>query len=678
MTETIPPATLQLATRRGIETHYEGTDGTTHHASVDALRALLRALGHDVHTDGDAQELLEAETAVGLLEPVSVAQPGHDLTLPLHGLAQLETESATVELTLEDGETLQSPLAALLGSATTGQPDIGAATQLEFGRVGWGDIGPGCHTVSIEAGIHSARGWYVIAPTCPAPNRGWGAFMPLHAVRSSEDWGIGSYSDLAELGRWIDGLGGDFVGTLPLYPVDTHPPIDPSPYLPLSRLAYNELYVDPIAVPEMRNCEAARRFLDTVTTRLAALRANERVDYEGVWAIKSDALALLFDEFLHGSTARQRDLDEFAKAHPELRAYAEHRARRLSSRGVSGPERNPHFQLYVQWVATEQFRTAARSGAPLYADLPVGVRPDGFDTEWAPDAFASGVTGGAPPDAFFAGGQDWGFRPLHPETARRDGYRYVRECLRRACDGAKFLRLDHVAGLHRLFWIPDGMAATDGAYVRYRSEEIRALVRLEAWRTGTIVIGEDLGTVPRSVRSAMRHDGMLRSWVFEFESTDTEPLPSAPSHVLASLSTHDLRRFTTFLEAPDPADGESEDAGQARAEHAQWRGALAQALGLPDGDAAPPESVMAACLASLCAGPADLVLADLEELMGERVAQNKPGTGPEALNWTRRARHSLEEMQHNRDATAFLASLTSLRRAQTPFDHAPLEVTAAC
>ena len=225
----------------------------------------------------------------------------------------------------------------------------------------------------------------------------------------------------------------------------------------------------------------------------------------------------------------------FADRHPELVAYAAFRSAQergelpgpgCSDANVASLDAAGRYHLYVQWVADTQL---AEIGDSLYLDLPVGVHPLGFDPWWEPDLFVDGVEGGAPPDAFFATGQSWGFRPLHPRALRDQGYRYPVACLRHIMRRASVIRIDHVMGLHRLYWVPDGFDAVDGVYVRYRLDEMLAVIALEADRTGTAVVGEDLGTVPDEVRAGMERSRMLRSWVFEFEATADVPLPTRRS-----------------------------------------------------------------------------------------------------------------------------------------------------
>jgi 4-alpha-glucanotransferase len=302
------------------------------------------------------------------------------------------------------------------------------------------------------------------------------------------------------------------------------------------------------------------------------------------------------------------------------------------------------------------------------------VHPSGFDPWWQRHAFATGVTGGAPPDAFFAGGQNWWFPPLHPEGLRDDGYRYLIAQLRQAFRHADAARVDHIMGLDRLFWLPDGSDDGEGAYVRYRNEEMRAVVALEASRSGTTVVGEDLGTVPDRVRAAMAHDRMLRSWVFQFETSPTDPVPSSPERSLASWGTHDLPHFAAYWRGADIDDRQRSgavDAATADAERAEReanRVALQAAWHLTTGGterAAPIDEtldLLRGCLGYLAAGDALLMLVDLEDLWLELEPQNRPGTGPEAPNWRLRAALTLEEARRDDGVAGLLAHVDRARR----------------
>lgn len=362
----------------------------------------------------------------------------------------------------------------------------------------------------------------------------------------------------------------------------------------------------------------------------------------------------------HESSRRDAFL-QFGRDNPELEAYAHFQ----SSQQPGGD--SFHASLYGQWIAAEQL-TAVEQEIDLYADLPVGVHPNGFDPQYFAESFATTAHGGAPPDLFFAGGQDWSFPPLHPERMREDGYAYLRSTLRRACRHAAALRVDHVMGIHRLYWIPEGFDAAHGAYVHSRAPEMRAIIALEAHRSNTVVIGEDLGTVPPEVRDGMTQDHMLRSWVMQFESTAAAPLAEPISISLASWGTHDLPRFLAYFHGDDidsqVAKGwiSTTEGKKQHQERRLWRDALIEALMMPPGDA---NAIFMGCLEWMATSDADLVLIDLEELWGERVAQNLPGTGTEHANWTRRGALSLEEAQANQDIVGQLQLIDKCRRLPT-------------
>ena len=575
--------------------------------------------------------------------------------------------AVTLTLVTEDGSTSRRALRAVLVPAATDTHDQrGSHRRVSFDLTRLADdpLPAGYHRLVLEGAGEPEEALVIAAPVCPGGPRTWGAFLPLHALRTESDDGVGTYSDLARLADWVTSLGGGFVGTLPLYPAFLDPPADPSPYLPVSRLAYNELFIDPRALPEYA---ASRRDGESGGTEPDA---GDLVDYEALARRRRRQLEPMARAVCSGEwPERCEQLAAFAVAHPELAAYARFRAARETVAGNGLDPDVAEYHLYTQWVACEQLAAAGRRGG-RYADLPIGSHPEGFDPVWAPDSFVPGVQGGAPPDRFFAGGQSWGFRPLHPEGIRRDGYGFFIAALRRAFLHADCLRIDHVMGLQRMYMIPEGHDATDGAYVSYRAEELHALVALEAWRAGAQVVGEDLGTVPEEVRDRMRRDHMLRSWVFQFESTTEEPLPDPGPTTLASLGTHDLPRFGSYLWGQDLGERAAMghlSAREASAEHAartRWRQNLFDILDIaPDED---PEQLtliaLAACLRHLARSEARVVLVDLEELWDERRAQNHPGTTAKT-NWSQRARRTFEDFSTDTQLAQTLSTLTMERSA---------------
>lgn len=666
-----------LARVHGIETSYVDADGCGQRADPDVLVALMRALGVPIETASDARMLLEERRRAGdrrHLEPVLVHRAGlsgaEDATACIPTSA--EPEDLWLTLELEDGFTQRARLSDALGGPIRRAPEPGpvdsAVVPLDFTRLAGGAVPAGRHRLVLEGLGAPEDALLIAAPRCPSSPRRLGAFMPVHALRTQDDWGVGSYTDLGRLAGWLLERGVDLLATLPLYPAFLEPPADPSPYMPVSRLAYNDVFIDPVALPEFAACrDAQERWAGPLAADIAALRSSTLVPYEAVARLLRAVLEPMSRCVCDGRLPGRRDaLEAFAGDHPELLAYAVFRARREGA-DTEHDGSEVAFQLYCQWAACQQLRAATEHVA-LFADFPVGSHPQGFDPEWSPASFVPRVRGGAPPDRFFPGGQDWGFRPLHPERMREDGYTYLSAALGRAFRHAACVRLDHVMGLQRIFMIPEGEEGR-GAYVEYHVEELHALVALEAHRSGCAVVGEDLGTVPPEVRPRLERDNILRTWVFQFESDQTRPMPDPPHGCLAALGTHDLPRFAAYLWGEDieaRAEAGVIDVVLAREEREArtvWRQRILEDLGvLPDSE--PPDATAAAlegCLRHLARSAAPIVLVDLEEAWGERVPQNVPGTGPEAKNWRRRSAYSLEMMEKDVTVVTLLEALATER-----------------
>ncbi|HWE71345.1 MAG TPA: 4-alpha-glucanotransferase [Acidimicrobiales bacterium] len=663
----------RLAEAHGVQLSYTGADGTHHRSGPDTVMAALAALGVPLDRASDAAEVLASErrAPVQPLEPVIAQWSGSLAPVAARLPRRLDPNRAWLTLSLEDGREHRQTLAS---SAV--EPPV-VEDQVDRYRLQLAPpaerLPPGYHRLRLEAPGVDASALVIIAPRCPTPPRGWGAFAPLPALRSEGGWGIGSYPDLAELAGWIDARGGELVGTLPLFPLflDT-PPVDPSPYLPVTRLGWNEIHVDPTGLPEFSRTPAAVERLASpeVQARLLRARASALVDHAEVMALIRSILEPMARTLFGGASSRRAELESYLDHRPHLGAYARFRANASGlAEGDAGFVEVVQYHLYAQWAAETQLAAAATPGAGsdpmLYLDLPIGVHPDGFDPQWEPEAFVKGIHGGAPPDAFQRGGQDWAFPPLDPGGLRAQEYRYFITSLRHAMAHARAVRIDHVMGLHRLYWIPEGADATDGVYVGYPAAEMRAIVALEASRSDTVVVGEDLGTVPDQVRSAMDHDGMLRSWVFQFATRVEDPVPVPPPNCVASWGTHDLPTFAGYWEGLDIEEREQggelgrRAAESARKERRLWRRALRQKLSVPEAD---PRAVLLGCLDHLATSPAELVLVDLEDLWLEREPQNRPGTGAGARNWRRRAALTNREIFADPGVDQALAEVDSRRR----------------
>jgi len=474
-------------------------------------------------------------------------------------------------------------------------------------------------------------------------------------------------------------------------------PFQQSPYSATSRLFWNELYVDPAAAPELQHSRAAQAIMASGEFRQHATELNlaDRVPYREVAALRRSVLGALAESFFSAEAdqaGRHAQYRRFLEKHPLVEEYAAFSTTMESEGGVwptwpahrqqgelepwGGNRNTARMYAYGQWLAHEQLgrvaATAENLGASLYLDLPIGVPYDSYDVWRQRELFANASTG-APPDTFFIAGQDWGFPPLHPEILRRQGYRYLIDSLRHHLQFARRLRIDHIMGCARLFWIPQTFDAQQGVYVRYRAEEIFAILCLEAQRHGAMIIGEDLGTVPNRVRQAIGRHGMRRMYTLQTELADSyeHALPEPPRQSLASLNTHDMPPFASFLEAADIEDlRELGHLDEDRAAHERYqRGARVQALihflrshGWLQGESTDAASMVGACLSWLAASPASSVIVNLEDLWQEKLPQNVPGTTTERANWQRRARYSLEEIMSDPKVCEMLEGVDEQRR----------------
>jgi len=671
----------QLARLYGVQTVYYDALGGRRQVAPHSLLAALRALGAPVTGPADVPGALRErrqEAWRRCCEPVTVvwdAGPAHlELRLPA---GQAEGR-AVCRLELENGNTrcwTCEPARLPVSRAAEVEGVRYVVTRLVLpSGLPWG-----YHRFTLALPTGGGESLVVVAPRqaypFPAgrPARTWGVFIPLYALHSARSWGAGDLTDLEALLRWVGELGGGLVGTLPLLPTFLDEPFDPSPYAPVSRLFWNEFYLDVTRIPELERCPEAQQLLSSPAflKDLAALRAAPLVDYRRGMAAKRRLLEHLARCCFAGDSERQAELRRWAAAYPAVEDYSRFRAAveyrratwpRWPARMRSGVLREGDYEpdaaryhLYVQWVAHEQMQALAaetrRSGPGLYLDLPLGVHGAGYDVWRERAAFALEAAAGAPPDAFFSQGQDWGFPPLHPERIREQGYRYYIACLRHHLRHAGVLRLDHVMGLHRLFWIPRGLTAREGVYVHYHAEEFYAILALESHRHRTLLVGEDLGTVPRYVRTAMARHKVHRTYVLPFELPPPPGKTSrpVPADAVASLNTHDTPPFAAFWLGRGAA---GQEAVLKSLRRKGWLPSSADDTG----------AVLGACLAYLAASRARIVLVNLEDLWLETAPQNVPGTGEAYPNWRRKARYPFEALCRMPEVLEILQIIDHLRR----------------
>jgi 4-alpha-glucanotransferase len=461
----------------------------------------------------------------------------------------------------------------------------------------------------------------------------------------------------------------------------------------VSRLFWNEFYLDVTKIPELVSCAGAQATINSEEFRrdLDAVRAQPLVDYRKAMALKRKVIDELLDYFLSTSSQRRDKFESFVAARPGLDDYAAFRAKGERERKTwplwPEPEREGmltansydararSYHLYVQWLCDEQarwLRSESDHGAALYLDFPLGVNRDGYDVWRERDLFALRASGGAPPDTLFIKGQNWGFPPLHPSAVRRQGYRYYRQCVRHHMAHASILRIDHVMGMHRAFWVPEGFGAADGLYVHHPAAEYYAILSLESHRHQVQIVGENLGTVPPYVNEAMARHRILGMHVGQFcVSTDpARALDPPAADTVASLDTHDTATFMSFWTGADIDDRlelgliTREQAHQEHDCRAAQRQALIVYLRASGrlGDEADAAEILRAWLTLLAAGAEEFLLVNLEDLWLETEPQNVPGTWQERPNWRRKARFSLEEVRAMPTLVELLKTIGDIRR----------------
>ena len=670
-------ALVRLADAHGIATEYWSFFGERVHVPAPTLRAVLRAMGVAAETDAevaDALAVADERPWLALLPASHITRPGVR-PLVVH---VVDGHDVALTLTLEDGSTrelpipAQSPSARLAGGALRWRVEVPLPTDLPLG---WHTV----HATETPFGggdpARTAAATLVITPermpdppTRPGRDRGWGLMAQLYSVRSRASWGMGDFADLGDLAAVAGAQGADFLLINPVHAAEVTSPIEPSPYLPATRRFLAPLYVRPEDVREVAYLTPTERALvEAARAPVAAMDADatSRIDRDAVWAAKRAALDAIFAVPL--SASRRAELAAFAAREGQpLQDFAlwcaleEHydgaerpsEAWDISSPLVAELRRDlagrVAFHVWLQWLCDQQLEraqaAAVASGMAIGVmhDLAVGVHQRGSDAWSLRPMYAQGMAVGAPPDMYNQQGQTWNQPPWLPGALAEAGYAPLRDMIRTLLRHAGALRIDHVIGLFRLWWIPEGLSPAGGTYVRYDHEAMIGVLMLEAQRAGAVLIGEDLGNVEPWVRDYLAARGVLGTSVLWFEREGDGFVP--PEHyrrsLLATVNTHDLPPTAGYLADEHvalrarlglltrPVEEELADADAERAAVL----ALLRERGLL-GDAPTEQEVIAALYAFITATPSQLVGVALVDAVGERRTQNQPGTDREYPNW---------------------------------------------
>ncbi len=667
-------ALVELAHAYGIATDYTDWRGRPTEVTAEAVADVLTAMGVDVSDASAALARRQEQPWRRMLPHCVVMRQGRSCSVPVR-LAQ--GAAAQLRLHLESGveHRLQPP----------GEPheerEVDGEILEELLVTVPGDLPLGYHTLSAGAGDDTGTGPVTAAlivtpdwlgvPESMGEGQAWGFAAQLYSVRSRRSWGVGDLTDLTDLAVWSAAdLGADYLLVNPLHAAEPVAPLEPSPYLPTSRRFFHPLYLRVERIPEYADLSPA----DRVTVDELARGVHEQLDDADVidrdtsWTAKRAALRLV--HAVPRSAGRDLDYTAYRRLHGDaLRHFAtwsvvaqdhgpDFRTWPAELRDVTSPAVEAYatergeavdLEMWLQWVLDEQLQqaqakaTGAGMSLGTVHDLAVGVHPGGADVWRLRSTYASGVQVGAPPDPFNQRGQDWGQPPWLPERLQEQAYAPFRDLIAAVLRHAGGVRVDHIIGLFRLWWVPSGRPPSEGTYVRYDHEAMIGVLALEAHRAGAVVVGEDLGVVEPSARDYLASRGVLGTSILWWERDgDGSPLAAERwrEHCMASVTTHDLPPTAGYLTGAHVRLRDElglltrpleEEVASDDAERESWLVALRSAGLL--GERADLEQTVEALHRYLTRTPARLVCVALTDAVGDRRTQNQPGTTDEYPNW---------------------------------------------
>lgn len=706
----------QLFDRLGFEREFHDYRGVRHVASPEVRRQLVEAMGFTLANEQQAKELLQQLDWLPWLQGiprVAVLHEHWQKAIEIHIPEAKHAMQARWQIRCEEGQVMEGNFVAdrevFLGEAVV------EGRQLRRYRLHLPDKIPlGYHKLTLRFAQSSRladRVCYLIVapqkcfqpPSLESGKRLWGLSVQLYSLRSGRNWGIGDYRDLYDLVERAGAEKIDIIGLNPLHALFPSNPEHFSPYSPSSRLFLNYLFLDIDTVVDYVGCDEVREWLttDRVQQQLSALREKENVDYAAVANLKLQALRMLYRHFVkvelanntpyarrffayveqQGETLLRQSIYDalFTQQIMQLGRTAGWQEwppeyRRPGNKAVmqfyENNKEEVRFYQYIQWLCAEQLKTVQRAARAagmrigLYRDLAVGFDPDGAEAWSEQDSYSFNASVGAPPDPLALHGQSWGLPPLNPRTLQLNRYEAFIKLIRANMQYSGALRIDHVMALMRLWWIPAGEKAEDGAYVHYPLDDLLGILALESERNGCMVIGEDLGTVPEQIRYKLPEAGVYSYKVMYFEKQFDNRFKTPEQYqqqAMATISTHDLPTLPGWWEGLDlmlrdrlnlfPSEEIREREYRARE---QDRSALLQVLFdtglLPESCTLDPEQntqmtmeLSAAVHCLLARSQAALMVVQPEDLLLMREQVNLPGTTTQYPNWQRKLSKDVDE-----------------------------------
>lgn len=718
-----PSVLKKVADMAGIADSYISAWGDEAYVEDDTILRLLASLGYDTSSDESLLTSAEKKHKKGVLDPVLVIKSGEPVEVPLHlGVSARESEFSW-RLETEQGKVLEGYL----------QSQIIRDERAEGGDLVFQlpqDLEWGYHKLLISRKRRKTPYTMTLIVTPQAcfkqsaleqGEKIWGPSVQLYTLRTQYNWGIGDFGDLKQLVTEIASRGGDFIGLNPIHSLFPANPEGASPYSPSSRRWLNILYIDVSSVPEFSLSAEAQQLVGSAEfqKRLQQARDTHWVNYSEVSDLKMSVLPLLYTEFkarhLDKGSERARHFLDFVEAggesllhqaafdalHAELHAqdsemwgwpvfpeaYQKFDCPAVA-RFIEENRDKVNLYMYLQWIADSQIKEAQAlaeekgMAVGLYRDLAVGVANSGSET-WADEGnLIQDVSIGAPPDILGPLGQNWGLPPLNPQVLTETSYDAYIKLLRANMKHCGALRIDHVLGLLRLWWIPEGEGATKGAYMYYPVEDMLAILALESHRQQCSVIGEDLGTVPDEIVDILAKAGIHSYKVFFFETAEDGGFYS-PAHYteqsMSALCTHDMPTLRGFWHCDDlktgkelglyPDEEQLKELFDERLKCKQeilnsiaWHGLLPEGVGM-DAKLVPMDHYLSEALQlHLAAGASSLLSVQLEDWLEMDQPVNIPGTVDEYPNWRRKLSVNLDQLFSREEVNHIANRLTELRK----------------
>jgi 4-alpha-glucanotransferase len=588
----------KLADLVGFHRNYTDSYGNQVEANESARHSLLIAMGYDL-SNNDAINAsitsLQEDTWLKMLPAVHIAKQEENDHKIIVSIAVKECLELAWTITTEQNETLTG--VQLLAELQAKEKHIIVEDEYQKFELVLPALANGYHHLSVNYGKQNAHCHLICAPKmCYRPQEAskekmWGYAAQLYSLKSKSNWGMGDFGDLKNLVEKSAEQGASAIGLNPLHPLYQNNPAHRSPYSPTSRCFLNSLYIDVTQIPNYKSCKVAQlRFKsEEFQAKVSFARSAELIDYPAVADIKFEIIELLFEDFLNENkeTAVYKEFTSFKKEQGNdllllttFDALYEHfrstdynafgwkmwpsefqspNSKEVSSFQLKYAKRIDYF-AYLQWLAHRQLSdvasTSQQLGMPvgLYLDLAVGCDGSGVDVWSDKDVYVSGAAVGAPPDAMNTLGQDWGLTPINPVALQQQGYLPLIKALRSNMQYAGALRIDHILGLMRQYWVAPGMKADEGIYITFPFEDILRIIALESRRNECIVIGEDLGTVPDGFSEIMASAGLLSYKVLFFERWESGLFQRPelyPAQSMVTVSTHDLPTLTGWWTGRD-------------------------------------------------------------------------------------------------------------------------------